>query len=351
MADLKFRVLLSYLKLSLRSFIDRVWKLVDTSYRVMWDTAYWGFLRGEGHMARKCTKPKRPKNSAWFKEKMLLVQAHESSQVLSEEQLPFLTDDLDAYDSDCDDISLAKVVPMANILSYNSDVLFEVVQIVLWYLDSGCSKHMTRKCSQLINFVHKFLEAVETAGFTQNRSLIRKRHNKTPYELLHNKKPDLSYFYVFGALCYPTNVSEDLGKLKSKADIGIFVGYAPAKKASGPRIQLMTPRTLSLRLVPKHPLPTPYVPPTKKDWDTLFQPMFDEYFNPPPSIASLVPIIAALVPADSTVVPNPPPPTLYVPPTKKDWNTLFQPMFDEYFNPPPSVSSLVPAVPAPVPID
>nr|GEY17889.1 retrotransposon protein, putative, unclassified [Tanacetum cinerariifolium] len=48
--------------------------------------------------------------------------------------------------------------------------------------------------------------AVETAGFTQNRSLIRKRHNKTPYELLHNKKPNLSYFYVFGALCYPTNI-------------------------------------------------------------------------------------------------------------------------------------------------
>nr|GEV83891.1 hypothetical protein [Tanacetum cinerariifolium] len=50
-----------------------------------------------------------------------------------------------------------------------------------------------------------------------------KRHNKTPYELLHNK--------IFGSICYPTNASEDLGKLKPKADIGIFVGYAPAKKA------------------------------------------------------------------------------------------------------------------------
>ncbi|GKA78230.1 retrovirus-related pol polyprotein from transposon TNT 1-94 [Tanacetum coccineum] len=74
-------------------------------------------------------------------------------------------------------------------------------------------------------------EAVLTACFTQNRSLIRKRHNKSPYELLYNRKPDFSYFYVFGALCYPANDSEDLGKLKPKADIGIFVGYAPAKKA------------------------------------------------------------------------------------------------------------------------
>ncbi|GJZ07392.1 retrovirus-related pol polyprotein from transposon TNT 1-94 [Tanacetum coccineum] len=73
-------------------------------------------------------------------------------------------------------------------------------------------------------------EAVATACYTQNRSLIRKRHNKTPYELLHDRKPDLSYLHVFGALCYPTNDGEDLGKLKPKADIGIFVGYAPAKK-------------------------------------------------------------------------------------------------------------------------
>ncbi|GKC65646.1 hypothetical protein Tco_1098244, partial [Tanacetum coccineum] len=42
------------------------------------------------------------------------------------------------------------------------------------------------------------------------------------------RKPDLSYLHVFGALCYPTNDGEDLGKLKPKAVIGIFVGYAPA---------------------------------------------------------------------------------------------------------------------------
>ncbi|GJV72142.1 hypothetical protein Tco_1492137 [Tanacetum coccineum] len=71
---------------------------------------------GERHMARQCTKPKRPRNSAWFKEKMLLVQAHESGQI----------DDLDAYDSDCDDISSTKAVLMANLSSYGSDVLYEI---------------------------------------------------------------------------------------------------------------------------------------------------------------------------------------------------------------------------------
>nr|GEX16242.1 hypothetical protein [Tanacetum cinerariifolium] len=75
------------------------------------------------------------------------------------------------------------------------------------------------------------VEAVATACFTQNRSIIRLRHEKTPYELLHSKLPDLSFFHVFGALCYPTNDSENLGKLQPKADIGIFIGYALTKKA------------------------------------------------------------------------------------------------------------------------
>ncbi|GKB76692.1 retrovirus-related pol polyprotein from transposon TNT 1-94, partial [Tanacetum coccineum] len=73
-------------------------------------------------------------------------------------------------------------------------------------------------------------EAVATACYTQNRSLIHTRHNKTPYELVHDKKPDLTFLRIFGALCYPTNDSEDLGKFQAKADIGIFVGYAPSRK-------------------------------------------------------------------------------------------------------------------------
>ncbi|GKC73955.1 retrovirus-related pol polyprotein from transposon TNT 1-94 [Tanacetum coccineum] len=147
-------------------------------------------------------------------------------------------------------------------------------------------------------------EAVATTYFTQNRSLIRKRHNKTPYELLHNKKPNLSYFYVFGGLCYPTNDSEDLGKLKSKADIGVFIAMDSKQYSLRPGPQLLNPGTLSSGLVPNPPPPIPYVPPTKKQWDMLFQLMFDEYFNPPPSVASLVPAVVALVPSFSTGSPS-----------------------------------------------
>ncbi|GJW78928.1 retrovirus-related pol polyprotein from transposon TNT 1-94 [Tanacetum coccineum] len=122
-------------------------------------------------------------------------------------------------------------------------------------------------------------EAVATACYTQNRSLIHTRHDKTPYELVHNKKPDLTFFWVFGALCYPTNDSEDLGKLQPTADIGIFVGYAPSRK--GPAPNLLTPGPISSGLVPNPAPAIPYVPPTNKELEMLFQPMFDEYFNPP----------------------------------------------------------------------
>ncbi|GJR59213.1 retrovirus-related pol polyprotein from transposon TNT 1-94 [Tanacetum coccineum] len=110
---------------------------------------------------------------------------------------------------------------------------------------------------------------------------------------MQHKKPDLSFLHVFGSLCYPTNDHEGLSKIDAKADIGIFVGYAHTKKAfriynrmtriisetihvtfdelitmaseqfsSGPGLHYMT------------------LPPIRDDWDRLFQPMFDEYFNP-----------------------------------------------------------------------
>ncbi|GJZ25491.1 uncharacterized mitochondrial protein-like protein [Tanacetum coccineum] len=78
---------------------------------------------------------------------------------------------------------------------------------------------------------------------------------------MHDKKPYLSFLHVFGSLCYPTNDSEDLGKLNAKADIGLVPNPVPQQ---------------------------PFNPLTRNDWDCLFQPMFDEYFNPPPSAISPV---------------------------------------------------------------
>ncbi|GJW98899.1 integrase, catalytic region, zinc finger, CCHC-type containing protein [Tanacetum coccineum] len=104
--------------------------------------------KGEGHMSKQCTKPQRKWDDSWFKDKVLLVQAQASGQILHEEELAFLADlgipegqatqtvithnaayqddDLDAYDFDCDEFNTAKVVLMANLSHYGSDALAEV---------------------------------------------------------------------------------------------------------------------------------------------------------------------------------------------------------------------------------
>ncbi|GKA00158.1 retrovirus-related pol polyprotein from transposon TNT 1-94, partial [Tanacetum coccineum] len=503
--------------------------------------------QGEGHMARQCPKLKRKRVATWFTDKVLLFEAQGS-------------DDLDAYDSDCDNFSTAKAVLMANLSSYGSNVLSEVVQIVLWYFDSICLKHMTGDRSQLTNFVHKFLGTVkfgngqiakiigygdyqignitisriyyvegvghnlffvgqfcdsnlevafrkhtcfvhnlegvdlllgsretnlytlsigdmmtsspicrlckapktkswlwhrrlshlnfgainhlaknglvrglpklkfekehmclacamgktkkqshkhkskdtnqeklyllhidlygpmhvacingkkyilvimddysrftwvkflaskddapdfiikflkmiqvrlnmpvrnirtdngtefvnqtlrsyyESVGISHETSVARslqqngivKRRNCTLVEaartmLIYTKSP--LFLWAEGvataSLCYPNNDNADLGKVQAKANIGIFIGYAPKKKAyriynRRPGLQSMTPTTSSSGLVP-NPIPQePCIPQPRDDWDHLFQPMFDEYFNPPTIVVSPVPVTAAL---------------------------------------------------------
>ncbi|GJR33030.1 retrovirus-related pol polyprotein from transposon TNT 1-94 [Tanacetum coccineum] len=141
---------------------------------------------------------------------------------------------------------------------------------------------------------------------------------------MQDKKLDLSFFHVFGSLCYPTNDHEDLENFDAKADIGIFVGYAPIKKAfriynkrtriiletihvtfdelttmaseqssSGPGLHYMTPATSSTGLGSNPISQQPCLPPIRDDWDRLFQPMFDEYFNPSTTAISLVQEVTA----------------------------------------------------------
>nr|GEV42878.1 retrovirus-related Pol polyprotein from transposon TNT 1-94 [Tanacetum cinerariifolium] len=71
-----------------------------------------------------------------------------------------------------------------------------------------------------------------------------------------------------------------------------------------PALHEITPRTLSSGLVPDLPSLTPFVPPTRIDWDTLSQPLFDKYFNPPPSVDPPVLEVAAPKPAISTGSPS-----------------------------------------------
>nr|GEU45635.1 hypothetical protein [Tanacetum cinerariifolium] len=110
---------------------------------------------GKGHMARQRTQPKRARNAAWFKEKTMLDKVQESGKILNEEQQAFLadlriidchdvqpiiihnppiqTDDLDAYDSNYDDISFSKADLMANLSNNSSYVLSEVIKKTIDY--------------------------------------------------------------------------------------------------------------------------------------------------------------------------------------------------------------------------
>ncbi|GJU98239.1 integrase, catalytic region, zinc finger, CCHC-type containing protein [Tanacetum coccineum] len=277
---------------------------------------------GEGHMPKQCTQPKRPRSSAWFKKKVIcLSEVPYYDTYLNDmiyQDVHEMSYSEQTHIVDCPDIEITKQAFCLKHSNYNPDTsvkshtpirieapseLPKFVQIVLWYLDSGCSKNMTGNRSQLINFVSKFLGIVRfgndhiakimgygdyqmgnvtisqvyyveglghnlfsmgqfcdsdlEVAFRKHTCFIRDLEGVdllkgsrgsnlytlsmenlllfSPICLLSKasktKKPDLSYLHIFGALCYPTNDIEDLGKLKPKADIGIFVGYAPAKKA------------------------------------------------------------------------------------------------------------------------
>nr|GFB08278.1 hypothetical protein [Tanacetum cinerariifolium] len=200
---------------------------------------------------------------------------------------------------------------------------------------------------ETLMFIIKFLKMIQNGVVERrNRTLIEAACTMLIYAqaplFLWAEAPDLSYFHVFGALCYPTNDGENVSKLQPKADIGIFIGYAPTKKAfriynrrtrrivktihvnfdeliamaskqssSGPALQEMIPGTISLGLVQKPSSSTSYVPPSRNDWDLLFQPLFDELLNPPPSVdnqaAKVIAPIAEVIPQvddDSTGSPS-----------------------------------------------
>nr|GEY97995.1 retrovirus-related Pol polyprotein from transposon TNT 1-94 [Tanacetum cinerariifolium] len=131
-------------------------------------------------------------------------------------------------------------------------------------------------------------EAVATACYNLNCSLIYTRHNKTSYELVRNKKPDLTFLCVFGALCYPMNDSKDIGKLQLTADIGIFLGYAPSRK--GYRIYNKRTRRI---------METIHV-----QFDELFEPMAPVQLSTGPALTFLTPGQIILVPVNSAGTPS-----------------------------------------------
>nr|GEY79514.1 retrovirus-related Pol polyprotein from transposon TNT 1-94 [Tanacetum cinerariifolium] len=240
-----------------------------------------------------CTQPKRPRNAAWFKEKAVLAEVKEAGLILDEEQLAFLadpgmdeapvaqqtipsnvafqTEDLDAYDSDCNDLSLAKAVLMDNLSSCDSDViskdnsdvtqngptfnqLFEINELKAQSEKDMVIRKLKDRIKSLmekegVENVKKDIDEIETINIELEHNLEVTFRKHTCFtrdlegvDLLKGSRGSNLYtlsldnLMLSSPICLlskasKTKSSEDLGKLKPKVDIGIFVGYAPAKKA------------------------------------------------------------------------------------------------------------------------
>ncbi|GJW65860.1 retrovirus-related pol polyprotein from transposon TNT 1-94 [Tanacetum coccineum] len=305
--------------------------------------------KGEGHMSKQCTKPKRKQDDSWFKDKVLLVQAQASA------------DELDAYDSDCDELNTAKVALMVNLSHYGSDALAEAAvqnsnsstqqdALILSMIEQlktkvvNCTKmNLDNKSvnDTLTTELERYKEQVNVLKEVHNVDLRSNDNNldssaqsvinflkmiqvrlKVPVRRIRTDNgtkfvnQTLREYYEKVGISHETSVARSpqqngvierlkLGELQSKADIGIFIGMAPTKKAifelttdvpiriietihvdfdeltamasehNSSRLALieMTPATISSGLVPNPPPSTPFVPPLRTDWDILFQPL------------------------------------------------------------------------------
>nr|GFB29127.1 hypothetical protein [Tanacetum cinerariifolium] len=150
-------------------------------------------------------------------------------------------------------------------------------------------------------------EAIATACFTQNRSIIHKCFDKTPYELINKRKPNIKFFRVFGCRCYILNDYDDVGKLKLKVkgDIGVFVGYS--KESFAFRISKKRTRKIHESV--------------NMNFDEISE-MASKKFSLEPGLSNLNEMGKSSNPSVSQVSET----------LKKDLEDLFHNFYDEYFD-------------------
>nr|GEX64549.1 integrase, catalytic region, zinc finger, CCHC-type, peptidase aspartic, catalytic [Tanacetum cinerariifolium] len=192
--------------------------------------------------------------------------------------------------------------------------------VIIIRTDNGTKfkNHMLKEYFDTVGISHQMSSAIATACFTQNSSIIHRRFNKTPYELINSRKPDISFLHVFGAPCYPKNDHEDIGKLGAKGDIGFFIRYSADSYAyriynrrtkkimetmnvsfdelsamafeqcsSKPGLHSMTYRHISSGLdLTYAPSTITTQQPTEGELDLLFEAMYDDYISSQPSASA-----------------------------------------------------------------
>ncbi|GJZ57564.1 retrovirus-related pol polyprotein from transposon TNT 1-94, partial [Tanacetum coccineum] len=119
-------------------------------------------------------------------------------------------------------------------------------------------------------------EAITTACYTQNKSIIILTHEKTAYHIINDRKPSIVHLHIFGCTCYLTRDGENLDKMKEKGDPCILVGYSTQSKGyrasdydkSGPAPQLQNVSPSADKTAP-----------SQQELDLLFGPLYDEFFT------------------------------------------------------------------------
>ncbi|GJX96418.1 uncharacterized mitochondrial protein-like protein [Tanacetum coccineum] len=96
--------------------------------------------------------------------------------------------------------------------------------------ETALSLRLLERCYRLLNFLYSFAEAIATACYTQNRSIIILTHEKIAYHIINDRKPSIKHLHIFGCTCYLTRDGENLDKMKEKGDPCILVGYSTQSK-------------------------------------------------------------------------------------------------------------------------
>nr|GEZ53833.1 Gag-Pol polyprotein [Tanacetum cinerariifolium] len=191
--------------------------------------------------------------------------------------------DLDAYDSYCDEINSSKIALMASLSHYGSDNLAKDNKQVNDLLTAELERYKSQE--RVLNE----LKHDEKASSSYEHSQEIKSLKHTLSEYLKEKE---SFEQKIAIL------KDDLQKEETR---NIDREFALEKESSsGPAFNDMIPGTISSGLVQKYSSSTSYVPPSRNDWDLLFQPLFNELLNPPPSVynqdAEVIAPIAEVIP-------------------------------------------------------
>ncbi|GJX40191.1 retrovirus-related pol polyprotein from transposon TNT 1-94 [Tanacetum coccineum] len=196
----------------------------------------------------------------------------------------------------------------------------------LSHLNFGAIYHLARHC--LIRGLPKLKFEKDHLCSACAMGKSKKKPDKPKSEDTNQEKLYLLHMDLWGPMRFASvnGKNENLGKLQPKADIGIFIGYAPTKKAfriynrrtrrtietihvdfdelkamaseyssSGPALHEMTPATISSGLVPNPSPSIPFIPPSRTNWDILFQPLFDVLLNLPSNVDCPAPEVIALI--------------------------------------------------------